>query len=102
MPEKPGSGCSADCRTASARCSRGLTIEARPDGYSLHAVDTDGAVFESLDDGDSWTIIADVPPVSKADFYKGLLRDRIKLANVDDIVASPTATKRWQEVGKGM
>jgi hypothetical protein len=80
----------------------GLTIEARNDGYSLHAVDTDGQVFESLDGGDSWTIIADVPPVSKADFYKGLVRDRVKLANVDDIVANPTATKRWQEAGKGL
>ena len=49
----------------------GLTIEARPDGYSLHAVDTDGQVFESLDGGSAWTIIADVPPVSKADFYNG-------------------------------
>jgi len=80
----------------------GLTIEARRDGYSLHAVDTDGQVFESLDGGESWTIIADVPPVSKADFYKGLVRDRVKLANVDDIVASPTATKRWQEAGKAI
>jgi hypothetical protein len=79
-----------------------LTIEARPDGYSLHAVDTDGQVFESLDGGETWTIIADVPPVSKADFYKGLVRDRVKLANVDDIVANPTATKRWQEAGKAL
>jgi hypothetical protein len=78
------------------------TIEARPDGYSLYAVDTDGQVFESVDAGDSWTIIADVPPVSKADFYKGLVRDRVKLANVDDIVANPTATKRWQEAGKAI
>ena len=101
-PARPGSGCSAACRTASARCSARLTIEARPDGYSLHAVDTDGQVFESLDGGDSWTIIADVPPVSKADFYKGLVRDRVKLANVDDIVANPTATKRWQEAGKAL
>ena len=31
----------------------GLTIEARPDGYSLHAVDTDGQVFESLDGGET-------------------------------------------------
>jgi hypothetical protein len=79
-----------------------LTIEACKDGFSLYAVDTDGQVFESLDGGDSWTIIADVPPVSKADFYKGLVRDRIKLANVDDIVANPTATKRWQEAGKAL
>ena len=102
MPARPGSGCSAACPTASARCFRALTIEARTDGYSLHAVDTDGQVFESLDGGDSWTIIADVPPVSKADFYKGLAKDRVKLANVDDIVANPTATKRWQEAGKAI
>jgi hypothetical protein len=79
-----------------------LTIEAYSDGYSLYAADTDGQVFESLDDGDSWTIIADVPPVSKADFYKGLVRDRVKLANVDDIVASPTAQQRWAAVGKAL
>jgi photosystem II stability/assembly factor-like uncharacterized protein len=77
-----------------------LTIEARPDGCSLYAADTDGQVFESLDGGDSWTIIADVAPVSKADFYKGLVRDRRPLANVDDIVASPTANQRWAAVGK--
>jgi len=79
-----------------------LTIEACKDGFSLYAVDTDGQVFESLDGGDSWTIVADVPPVSKADFYKGLVRDRVKLANVDDIVANPTATKRWQEAAKAL
>jgi BNR-Asp box repeat len=74
-----------------------LTIEAHAAGYSLYAADTDGQVFESTDEGDSWTIIADVPPVSKADFYKGLVRDRAKLANVDDILASPTAAQRWKE-----
>ena len=79
-----------------------LTIEARNDGYSLYAADTDGQVFESTDGGESWTIIADVPPVSKADFYKGLVRDRRPLANVDDIVASPTATERWAAVGRGL
>ena len=52
--------------------------------------------------GDAWTIIADVPPVSKAGFYKGPAKDRIKLANVDDIVANPTATKRWQEATKAL
>jgi Sortilin, neurotensin receptor 3, len=77
-----------------------LTIEACQGSWSLHAVDTDGQVFESTDGGDTWTIIADVPPVSKADFYKGLIRDRVVLANVDDIVANPTATKRWQDAAK--
>jgi hypothetical protein len=77
-----------------------LTLEVHDSGYSLYAVDTDGQVFESLDGGDTWTIIADVPPVSKGEFYKGLVRDRAKLANVDDIVASPSATQRWQEAGE--
>jgi photosystem II stability/assembly factor-like uncharacterized protein len=77
-----------------------LTIEARPDGYGLYAADTDGQVFESLDGGDSWTIIADVAPVSKGEFYKGLVRDRVKLAGVDDIVANAKASKRWDEAGK--
>jgi photosystem II stability/assembly factor-like uncharacterized protein len=79
-----------------------LTIETHGQGYGLYAADTDGQVFESLDAGESWTIIADVPPVSKADFYKGLMRDRVKLANVDDIAASPTAARRWQEAAKAL
>ncbi len=79
-----------------------LTIECWDGGYGLYAADTDGQVFESLDGGESWTIIADVPPVSKADFYKGLVRDRVKLANVDDIVASATASQRWKDAEKGL
>ncbi len=79
-----------------------LTIEASGDGFGLYAADTDGQVFESADGGDTWTIVADVAPVSKAEFYKGLVRDRVKLANVDDIVASPTANQRWAVVGKGL
>jgi len=71
-----------------------LTIEAWPGGYGLHAVDTDGQVFESLDGGDHWTIIADVPPVSKGEFHRGLVRDRAKLATVDDIVVSDVAARR--------
>lgn len=77
-----------------------LTIEARSGGYALYAADTDGQVFESRDGGDSWTIIADVAPVSKGEFYKGLVRDRVKLAGVDDIVANAKASKRWEEAGK--
>jgi photosystem II stability/assembly factor-like uncharacterized protein len=77
-----------------------LTIEAWSGGHSLYAADTDGQVFESLDGGDSWTIVADVAPVSKGEFYKGLVRDRVKLAGVDDIVANAKASKRWDEAGK--
>jgi hypothetical protein len=75
-----------------------LTIEVWPGGYCLHAVDTDGQVFESLDGGDHWTIIADVPPVSKGEFHRGLVRDRAKLATVDDIVVSDVAERRLAAV----
>jgi photosystem II stability/assembly factor-like uncharacterized protein len=74
-----------------------LTIEAWPGGSALYAVDTDGEVFESTDEGDTWTIIAEVPPVSKGEFYRALARDRGKLA-VDDIVVSNSATERLAKV----
>ena len=74
-----------------------LTIEAWPGGSALYAVDTDGQVFESTDEGDTWTIIAEVPPVSKGEFYRALARDRGKLA-VDDIMVSKTASERLAKV----
>jgi photosystem II stability/assembly factor-like uncharacterized protein len=74
-----------------------LTIEAWPGGSALYAVDTDGELFESTDAGDNWTIIAEVPPVSKGEFYRALARDRGKLA-VDDIVVSRTASERLAKV----
>jgi photosystem II stability/assembly factor-like uncharacterized protein len=74
----------------------GLTIEAWDGGSALYAADTDGQVFESRDDGDHWTIIADVPPVSKGEFYRALVRERPKLASVDDMAFSKAATDRLQ------
>jgi hypothetical protein len=56
-------------------------------------------VFESLDGGDTWTIIADVAPVSKGEFYRGLVKNRTKLANVDDVVVNATAQDRWDSAG---
>jgi hypothetical protein len=55
----------------------------------------DGQIFESRDGGDSWTIIADVAPVSKGEFYRALVKDRTKLANVDDLALSDAAAKRF-------
>jgi hypothetical protein len=75
-----------------------ITVEAWPGGSALFAVDTDGQVVESRDNGDSWSIIADVAPVSKGEFYRGLVKDRIKLANVDDIVVSAAAAARFANI----
>jgi hypothetical protein len=30
------------------------------------------------------------------------VRDRVKLANVDDITAGPTAAERWKEAAKAL
>lgn len=72
-----------------------LTIECCEDGSALYAADTDGQIFESLDNGDSWAVVADVAPVSKGEFYRGLVKDRVKLANVDDLELSEHAAKRF-------
>ena len=76
-----------------------LTIETWKGGYGLYAADTDGQVFESLDGGDTWTIIADVAPVSKGEFYRGLRKDRVPLATVDDVSINPIAAARHAELG---
>ena len=73
MAASLGRGCSAVYRTVSARSS-GLTIEASPEGTALYAADTDGQVFESLNEGETWTVIADAPPVSKGEFYRALAK----------------------------
>lgn len=75
-----------------------LTIEVHGKGYSLYAADTDGQVFESLDGGDSWAIIADVAAVSKGEFYRGLVKDRVPLATVDDVAFSAVAQARLAAV----
>lgn len=71
-----------------------LTIETWDGGYGLYAADTDGQIFESLDGGDTWCIIADVAAVSKGEFYRGLLKDRVPLATVDDVKFNPAAAAR--------
>jgi photosystem II stability/assembly factor-like uncharacterized protein len=71
-----------------------LTIEAWDGGFGLYAADTDGQLFESLDGGGSWCIIADVPPVSKGEFHRGLRKDRVPLATVDDVKFHAAAEAR--------
>jgi photosystem II stability/assembly factor-like uncharacterized protein len=71
-----------------------LTIEAWEGGYGLYAADTDGQIFESLDGGDSWCIIADVAAVSKGEFHRGLRKDRVPLATVDDVNFHAAAEER--------
>lgn len=76
-----------------------LSVEAHDAGLSLYTADTDGQVFESLDGGDRWTIIADVAPVSKGEFHRALVKNRQRLANVDDIKLGKTAAARLGTAG---
>ena len=76
-----------------------ITVDAWDGGFAVYAADTDGQIFESRDGGDHWTIVADVAPVSKGEFHRALVRDRGKLANVDDIkVNAAAAAKRLAAV----
>ena len=60
-------------------------------------MDTDGQVFQSLDSGDRWTIVADVAPVSKGEFYRGLAKNRPPLAIVDDMKFNEHASERLEK-----
>ena len=71
-----------------------ISIDAWKGGTAIFAVDTDGQVFQSLDGGDHWTIIADVAPVSKGEFYRGLAKNRPPLAIVDDLKFNEHASER--------
>jgi len=75
-----------------------LTLEAWQEGFALYAADTDGQVFESRDGGDHWLIVAEAAPVSKGDFYRGLAKDRPRIANVDDMNFFDAAKDRMGKV----
>lgn len=62
-----------------------MTIEAWNGGFAVYAGDSDGQVFESRDGGETWHIIAEVGPMSKGDFYRGLAKNRPPMANIDDL-----------------
>jgi photosystem II stability/assembly factor-like uncharacterized protein len=50
-----------------------MSIYAWPGGYALFTGDTDGAIYASDDEGDTWTCIAnDLSPVSKVNHYAAL------------------------------
>lgn len=76
----------------------GLTLETWGEGYALYAADTDGQVFASRDGGESWVMIAEVAPVSKGDFYRGLAKGRPRIANVDDMMFFDAAKERMGKV----
>jgi len=72
-----------------------LSLNTHARGFDLFAADTDGQVFESRDGGDRWTMIADIAPVSKGEFYRALAKGRPRIAGVDDIVVEAAAAARF-------
>ena len=76
----------------------GLSIHVHGPEFQVFAVDTDGQIFESRDGGDRWTMIAEVAPVSKGEFYRAMARGRPRIASVDDIVVDEAAAERFASV----
>jgi photosystem II stability/assembly factor-like uncharacterized protein len=76
-----------------------ITIDAWDDGYAVYAADTDGQVFDSVDGGDHWSVIADVAAVSKGEFYRGLARGRQNITTVDDMKFTEHASARMAQAG---
>lgn len=60
-----------------------LSLEAWAGGYRIVAADSDGQIFESLDGGDHWSVVAETGPVSKGDQYRGLAKGRPRLVGTD-------------------
>jgi photosystem II stability/assembly factor-like uncharacterized protein len=71
-----------------------MTIEAWDGGFAVYAGDSDGQLFESRDGGDHWRIVAEIGPMSKGDFYRGLAKGRPPMTNVDDLkITGPGADR---------
>ncbi|MGH7032199.1 MAG: WD40/YVTN/BNR-like repeat-containing protein, partial [Stellaceae bacterium] len=49
-----------------------MSLAAYPDGFALFAGDTDGAIYASDDEAQSWRQIAGLAPVSKGNHYRAL------------------------------
>lgn len=75
-------------------CYGALAVESWPGGSAVYAVDSDGTVYESLDNGDAWRVVADTPPVSKGEQYRGLAKNRPqRMTGVDALVFSKTGQR---------
>jgi photosystem II stability/assembly factor-like uncharacterized protein len=60
----------------------GMTMNTFPGGAELFAATTDGDVFFSENEGESWTTIAQaLPPVSKGGHYRALRPDLVPTAH---------------------
>jgi len=71
-----------------------MTIAVDGGATSIFAGDTDGQIFESRDGGDRWSVIADLPPLSKGDFHRAMAKGRGTIANLDDMAFNAKAAER--------
>ncbi|MGH6925756.1 MAG: WD40/YVTN/BNR-like repeat-containing protein [Propylenella sp.] len=71
-----------------------MTLEAWDGGYALYAGDTDGQIFESRDGGDSWRIIFETGAVSKGEFYRGLMKGRPEMTDLDQLTFGQAGQRR--------
>ena len=62
-----------------------MTLAASSDSTSIFIGDTDGQVFLSEDKGESWKIIYETGAVSKGEHYRGLMKGRPPMADLDEL-----------------
>ena len=72
----------------------GMTLAVWEGGSTIFVGDTDGQIFESRDGGDSWSMIFETGAVSKGEHYRGLMKGRPPMADLDSLTFAPAGQKR--------
>jgi photosystem II stability/assembly factor-like uncharacterized protein len=76
-----------------------LSVEAWPGGFRVMAADTDGQIYESMDGGDRWSVVAETGPVSKGEQYRGLAKGRPRLVGTDALKFEGRGKERVEAFG---
>jgi photosystem II stability/assembly factor-like uncharacterized protein len=71
-----------------------LALDAWDGGFAVFSADTDGQIYESLDGGERWSVIAEAAPVSKGEQYRGLAKGRPPLVGTDSLVFAEAGQRR--------
>lgn len=75
-----------------------MTLATCPGGFSVFAGDTDGQLWESRDGGDGWFMIAETGPLSKGEQYRGLVKGRPPMADLDNLKFTEAGQKNVASV----
>lgn len=71
-----------------------MSLSAAGEELSIFVGDTDGQIFESQDRGDSWRIIFETGAVSKGEHYRGLVKSRPPMTDLDALTFAAAGQNR--------